>query len=116
MSKGKKQWTRRQCRQWSNGPLPICVISYKVFWFANFYQQFILPFAQIALPITNLLKAKGSDKAKATPELGHGMPSGIPKAKEIEPVLKHSHSEKPFVIQADTSNVAVRVILFQENK
>lgn len=35
--------------------------------FANFYRQFIPAFAQITLPITNLLKMKEGDKPKPSP-------------------------------------------------
>lgn len=33
----------------------------------------------------------------------------------IEPILKHLHPDKPFVIQADASNVAMGAVLMQIN-
>ncbi|XP_015746237.1 uncharacterized protein LOC107326551 [Python bivittatus] len=82
---------------------------------ANFYHQFILNFAQVALLLTDLLKTKGKDKAKASkPRAPLAWSRECQEAFEelkhlfmAERILKHPDPDKPFVIQADTSTVSV---------
>lgn len=62
--------------------------------FANVYQQFIPSFAQIALPIMNLLKTKGGDKPKPSQPLKWSMECQamfelFKCLFAAEPVLKH---------------------------
>ncbi|XP_058041925.1 uncharacterized protein LOC131199783 [Ahaetulla prasina] len=88
--------------------------------FANFYRQFIPSFAQIALPITNLLKTKGDTKPKPSLPLEWTMEcqAAFEKLKRLfaaEPILKHPDMDVPFVIQADASDVAVGAVLLQNN-
>lgn len=87
---------------------------------ANFYGQFIPSFAQITLPITNLLRTKREDKLKPRQPLKWNMECQVAFEKlkkffSAEPVFKHPDPDKPFVIQADTSDVAVGAVLLQEN-
>lgn len=77
-------------------------------------------FAQIALPITNLLRTKGVDKPKPSQPLKWNMEcqTAFEKLKMLfssQLVLKQD-PEKPFIIQADSSDVAVKAVLLQENE
>ncbi|XP_060539362.1 queuine tRNA-ribosyltransferase catalytic subunit 1 isoform X1 [Pantherophis guttatus] len=88
--------------------------------FANFYRQFIPSFAKITLPITNLLKTKGEVKPNPSRALEWTMDcqAAFEKLKRLfaaEPILKHPDMEEPFVVQADTSDVAVGAVLLQKN-
>lgn len=90
--------------------------------FANFYRQFIPSFAQVALPITDLLRTKGLSPTKPRPGQPIAWTSECQKAFERlkhlfarEPVLKHPDMTTPFVIQADASDVAVGAVLLQLN-
>lgn len=88
--------------------------------FANFYCQFIPTFSQIPLSITNLLKTGGGTKPKPSQPLNWSLncQTAFEKLKRLfsaEPVLNHPGPEKPFVIQADASDVAVGAVLPQKN-
>ncbi|XP_060539018.1 uncharacterized protein LOC132709560 [Pantherophis guttatus] len=89
--------------------------------FANFYRQFIPSFAEIAKPLTDLLKT-GSPAMKPRPGQPLQWDLTCQQAFETlkglfakEPVLKHPDPEQPFVIQADASDVAVGAVLLQKN-
>lgn len=74
--------------------------------------QFISSFAQIALPITNLLNMKGEGKPKPSQPLKWMMECQAAFEKPTclfaaELVLKHPDRNAPFVIQVDISDVAV---------
>lgn len=89
--------------------------------FTNFYRQFIPSFAQIMLPITNLLKTKREGKLKLTQPLKWTMEcqAAFVKLKSLfpaEPVLKYPYPNTPFVIQADASDMAVGSVLLQKNQ
>ncbi|XP_039219686.1 uncharacterized protein LOC120317288 [Crotalus tigris] len=75
---------------------------------------------KISLPITNLLKTKGESKLKLSQLLKWTAEcqATFKKLKRLfstEPVLRHPDPEKPFVIQADASDVAIGAILLQKN-
>lgn len=89
--------------------------------FANFYWQFIPSFARVALPLTELLKTKPS---LAKPKSGQPVAwtSECQQAFEqlktlftCEPTLKHPDPACPFMVQTDTSDIAVGGILLQKN-
>ncbi|KAK9395445.1 retrotransposon-derived protein PEG10 [Crotalus adamanteus] len=90
--------------------------------FANFYRQFIPSFAEIALPLTELLKTgKGGGKPRPGQPLAWTMScqtafENLKRLFAAEPVLKHPCPGEPFVIQADASDVAVGAVLLQKNK
>lgn len=90
--------------------------------FANFYRQFILSFAQVALPLTDLLCTKNT-RLKARPgqvlEWTPKCQKTFENLKAIfsqEPSLKHPDLALAFVVQANTSDVAVRAVLLQKTK
>lgn len=90
--------------------------------FANFYRQFIPAFARIALPLTDLLRTKGS-VMPVKPRQCINWTAECQKAFDIlksrfaqEPVLQHPNQNKPFVVQMDASNVAVGAVLLQPNE
>lgn len=78
--------------------------------FANFYCQLIPTFAQIVLPINNLLKTKREDKPSQPLKWTMKSQAVFKKLKCLfaaEPVLKYPDPNTPFIIQADTKDVAV---------
>lgn len=88
--------------------------------FANFYRHFIPAFAQISLPIRNLLKTKEERKPRPGQPLKRSMEcqEAFEKFKVFtaEPILKHFDPDDPFTIQADASNVAMGAILLQKDQ
>ncbi|XP_042299927.1 uncharacterized protein LOC121917880, partial [Sceloporus undulatus] len=102
--------------------------------FANFYRQFIPDFAQVALPITNLLKTsegegrkqrgqtpmgtekpKPSNKINWTPECTKAF-EALKQLFSSESILKHPDPEQPFVVQVDASDAAVGAVLLQRDE
>lgn len=89
---------------------------------ANFYRQFIPSFAQVALPLTDLLwirhLATGKPKPRQVLNWTQPCQLAFEKRKSVfskELILKHSDISKPFVIQADASDIAVGTVLLQKN-
>ncbi|KAK9406808.1 hypothetical protein NXF25_005582 [Crotalus adamanteus] len=89
--------------------------------FANFYRQFIPSFADVALPLTQLLRTKHI-AGKLRPGQSLNWTVACQRAFESlktlfaqEPVLVHPDPGRPFVVQADASDVAVGAVLLQRN-
>lgn len=80
---------------------------------ANYYRKFIKGFAQLAAPLTDLLKQGNkftwNDKCNSSF-------IKIKQALTTEPVLSLPNPDKPFFITTDASDVAVGAILEQEDK
>ena len=79
--------------------------------FANFYRKFIQDYSKLILPLTQLTKkgqpfvwSKEADMAF----------EGLKKAFTSAPVLAHVDPQKPFIIEADTSDFALGSILSQQ--
>lgn len=90
--------------------------------FANFYRQFIPSFAQIALPLTDLLCTKHIKLGKPNPkqilEWTQSWQLAFERLKSLfaqEPILKLPDTSQTFLLQADASDVAVEVVLLQKN-
>lgn len=90
--------------------------------FANFYRQFIPVFTQIALPLTDLLRTKGHTiKIKASQCIvwTDDCQRAFDALKALfaqEPIMQHPNQLKPFIVQADASDVAIRAVLMQSNE
>lgn len=89
--------------------------------FANYYRQFIPSFAQIALPITNLLKTKREGKPKPSQRLKQSMEceavfETLKWLFAAELVLQHPDPNTPFVIQGDASDLVMGAVLLQKNE
>lgn len=89
--------------------------------FTNFYRQFIPSFAQIALPLTDLLQTKSShtkpwpsQQLTWTPACQHAF-ENLKTLFSREPILKHPNIAVPFVVQTDASDVAVGAVLLHGN-
>ena len=78
---------------------------------ANYYRRFIEGFSRRATPLTELLKKgiawKWSDRCQASFE-------DLKAAMMKDPVLAHPDITKPFEVQTDTSNFALRGVLLQK--
>ncbi|KAK9401689.1 hypothetical protein NXF25_010045 [Crotalus adamanteus] len=89
--------------------------------FANFYRQFIPSFADVALPLTQLLRTKRlTGKPRPGQPLAWTMAcqQAFESLKGLfarEPILIHPDPGRPFVVQADASDVAIGAILLQRN-
>ncbi|KAK9410979.1 hypothetical protein NXF25_002154 [Crotalus adamanteus] len=89
--------------------------------FANFYRQFVPDFAQVALPLTELLKTRNSPvKARPSQALVWSRESqaAFEHLKALfakEPILMHPDPDKQYIVQADASDVAVGAVLLQRN-
>lgn len=87
--------------------------------FANFNCQFIPSFARVVLPLTDLLKTKHL-AGKPRPEYPLKWTMECQQAFETlkalfakDPILRHPNPTKPFVIQANTSDMAGGAIPLQ---
>ncbi|KAK9391826.1 hypothetical protein NXF25_017413 [Crotalus adamanteus] len=89
--------------------------------FANFYRQFVPHFAQVALPLTDMLRTRNSP---ARPRPGQQLAwskesqAAFERLKALfakEPILLHPDPEKQYIVQADASEVAVGAVLLQRN-
>ncbi|XP_015746621.1 uncharacterized protein LOC107326661 [Python bivittatus] len=85
--------------------------------FANFYRQFIPNFAQVALPLTDLLKTRGSSKTPKpstplawTPECQEAF-GDLKRRFTAEPILRHPNLDQRFIIQVDASDVVTGAVL-----
>uniref|UniRef100_A0A803TQ72 Gypsy retrotransposon integrase-like protein 1 n=1 Tax=Anolis carolinensis TaxID=28377 RepID=A0A803TQ72_ANOCA len=95
--------------------------------FANFYRQFIPNFAQVALPLTDMLKTKkkgGGGQSDAKPKPSTKLPWNreaqeafemLKSLMSSEPILKHPDTQQPFVIQVDASDAATGAVLLQKD-
>ncbi|KAK9397281.1 hypothetical protein NXF25_020642 [Crotalus adamanteus] len=89
--------------------------------FANFYRQFIPSFADMALPLTQLLRTKtttGKPHPKQALDWTVDCQWAFESLKRLfakEPVLLHPDPSRPYVVQADASDVAVGALLMQRN-
>uniref|UniRef100_A0A670ZB52 Gypsy retrotransposon integrase-like protein 1 n=1 Tax=Pseudonaja textilis TaxID=8673 RepID=A0A670ZB52_PSETE len=81
--------------------------------FTNYYQTFILDFAKVMDPITQLLRKK-------VPFVWGGLQQQafdiLKKAFVAEPILRHPDPNRPFVVETDASNVAIGAVLLQASK
>ncbi|KAK9412177.1 hypothetical protein NXF25_003352 [Crotalus adamanteus] len=90
--------------------------------FANFYRQFIPSFADVALPLTQLLRTKhraGKPRPKQPLDWTVACQQAFESLKRLfaqEPVLIHPDPGRPFVVQVDASDVAARALLLQRNE
>uniref|UniRef100_A0A8C6XG21 ribonuclease H n=1 Tax=Naja naja TaxID=35670 RepID=A0A8C6XG21_NAJNA len=78
--------------------------------FANYYRIFIPGFAMLTFPLTQLLWKKvlfqwGPPQQQAF--------EALKKAFVTEPILRHPNPHRPFVVEMDTSNVAIGAVLLQ---
>ncbi|ETE60708.1 Retrotransposon-derived protein PEG10, partial [Ophiophagus hannah] len=78
--------------------------------FVNYYRTFIPRFAALTAPLSNLLKKGekfhwGAEEQTAFEALKVAFAS--------EPILKHPDPGQPFVVETDTSDVAVGAVLLQ---
>ncbi|ETE61804.1 Retrovirus-related Pol polyprotein from transposon 17.6, partial [Ophiophagus hannah] len=78
--------------------------------FANYYRTFIPSFASLTTPLTRLLQKKVPFWWSAPEEQAF---QGLKQAFMKEPILKHTNPHRPFVVEADVSNVAVGAVLLQ---
>ena len=79
---------------------------------ANYYRKFIKGFAQIASPLTDLLKQE--NKFTWTDQCNTSFIK-IKQALTTEPVLSLPNPDKPFFISTDASDTAIGAILEQED-
>uniref|UniRef100_A0A2D4F045 Reverse transcriptase/retrotransposon-derived protein RNase H-like domain-containing protein n=1 Tax=Micrurus corallinus TaxID=54390 RepID=A0A2D4F045_MICCO len=89
--------------------------------FANFYKQLIPYFAEVALPLTELLKT-GLSPTKPKSSQPHAWTMDCQKAFEAlkclfaaEHILQHPDPTRPFIVQADASDVVATAILLQKD-
>ncbi|KAJ1182068.1 hypothetical protein NDU88_007263 [Pleurodeles waltl] len=98
----------------SDWPTPKTVCDVQCFLgFANFYRRFINHFSQTAAPITKLLRKK--EKCVWSPEADQAF-STLKKAFSTAPLLIHPDANRPFIVEADASDVAIGAVLSQRNK
>ena len=92
--------------------------------FANFYCQFIHQFAEIAVPLTELLKTKGQGETRKVKspgsilQLTDACQAAFDKLKQMfvaEPIPQHPDPECPFIFQVDASDASVGGILLQKD-
>ena len=79
--------------------------------FVAYYQKFIKGFAQLAAPLTSLLK-KGCEWRWSTQE-GESMRKLI-EALSSDVTIKYPVPNFPFIIESDASNIACGAVLYQE--
>ncbi|KAJ1132588.1 hypothetical protein NDU88_010895 [Pleurodeles waltl] len=84
----------------------------KFLGFANFYRRFIAHFADIAAPITTLLR-KGQ-RFLWTDEAAHAFQL-LEQKFTSAPILKHPDPDLPFFVEADASQVALGGVLSQRD-
>ncbi|KAJ1171611.1 hypothetical protein NDU88_003471 [Pleurodeles waltl] len=84
----------------------------KFLGFANFYRRFIAHFADIAAPITTLLR-KGQ-RFLWTDEAAHAFQL-LKQKFTSAPILKHPDPDLPFFVEADASQVALGGVLSQRD-
>lgn len=78
---------------------------------AGFYQKFIDRFSEITTPITNLLK-KGKARFEWTEEADQAF-QRLKEALISAPVLANPEFKEPFIIETDSSDLAVGAVLVQ---
>ncbi|KAJ1116407.1 hypothetical protein NDU88_004619 [Pleurodeles waltl] len=95
----------------SEWPIPKSVCDVQCFLgFANFYRRFINHFSQTVAPITKLLRKK--EKFVWSPEADQAF-STLKEAFSTAPVLTHPDADRPFMVEADASDVAIGAVLSQ---
>ncbi|KAJ1116405.1 hypothetical protein NDU88_004617 [Pleurodeles waltl] len=95
----------------SEWPIPKSVCDVQCFLgFANFYRRFINHFSQTVAPITKLLRKK--EKFVWSPEADQAF-STLKEAFSTAPVLTHPDADRPFIVEADASDVAIGAVLSQ---
>ncbi|KAJ1081363.1 hypothetical protein NDU88_001545 [Pleurodeles waltl] len=98
----------------SEWPMPKTVRDVQCFLgFANFYRRFINHFSQTVAPITKLLRKK--EKCVWSPEADQAF-STLKEAFSTAPVLTHPDADRPFIVEADASDVAIGAVLSERNK
>ncbi|KAJ1113169.1 hypothetical protein NDU88_001424 [Pleurodeles waltl] len=104
----------RKAQAVSDWPIPKTVRDVQCFLgFANFYHRFIDHFSQTVAPITKLLRKK--EPFVWSPEADKAF-STLKEAFSTAPVLTHPDTERPFVVEADASDVAIGAVLSQCSK
>ncbi|KAJ1088154.1 hypothetical protein NDU88_001313 [Pleurodeles waltl] len=104
----------RKVKAVSEWPIPKSVRDVQCFLgFANFYRRFINHFSQTVAPITKLLRKK--EKFVWSPEADQAF-STLKEAFSTAPVLTHPDADRPFIVEADASDVAIGAVLSQRNK
>ena len=83
------------------------------FGLLNYYRDFILSFATIAAPLSDLTK-KGMPNRVSWGEAQEKAFVTLQKALLSRPILKLPNYSKPFVLQTDASNVGVGASLMQK--
>ena len=81
----------------------------------NYYRRFVKNFSSLAQPLIDLTKKTSPNKIRWT----HECQIGLDKLKEAltsEPILRVPDLSKPFVVQSDASNKALRAVLLQEHE
>uniref|UniRef100_A0A8C6XBR2 Gypsy retrotransposon integrase-like protein 1 n=1 Tax=Naja naja TaxID=35670 RepID=A0A8C6XBR2_NAJNA len=78
--------------------------------FTNYYRSFIPDFASLTVPLTSLLQKKVPFQWGPLQQQAF---ERIKKAFVTEPVLRHADPGRPFVVETDTSDVAIRAVLLQ---
>src|SRR6267142_1158215 len=78
--------------------------------FANFYRRFIVGFSDIVIPLIHLTRKDtpfswGPNHTKAFGALKHAF--------TMAPILAHFNPDNPIVVETDTSNYAIAVIISQ---
>ncbi|KAJ1181612.1 hypothetical protein NDU88_006817 [Pleurodeles waltl] len=98
----------------SDWPTPKTVRDVQCFLgFAIFYRRFIKHFSQTVAPITKLLRKK--EKFVWSPEADQAF-STLKEAFSTAPVLTHPDVDRPFIVEADASDVAIGAVLSQRSK
>ncbi|KAJ1126111.1 hypothetical protein NDU88_004520 [Pleurodeles waltl] len=104
----------RKVKAVSEWPIPKSVCDVQCFLgFANFYRRFINHFSQTVAPITKLLRKK--ETFVWSPEADQAF-STLKEAFSTAPVLTHPDADRPFIVEADASDVAIGAVLSQRNK
>ena len=80
--------------------------------FANFYQIFIKKYSKIAALLTWITC---KDKLEWSTEVDQAF-QDLKEAFTIAPILTHPNFQKPFILESDASDFALRVVLSQHDE
>lgn len=79
----------------------------------GYYRRFILDFATVAVPLTNLTRKNEKTQVVWTPECDQAF-NALKEALCCSPVLRSPDFEKPFVVHSDASESGLGAVLSQE--